>query len=58
MALGSQLVATTAKNLDLVKVTNEVRWAMGLETVTTPTTRTLGSVLVEYAGLMARRDTV
>jgi len=44
-AIGSGLVGTTAKNLDLVVASNERTLAQAQEVMTTPTTRTLGEVL-------------
>lgn len=55
--LGTQLVMTTAKNFDAVKLTTEARWAMCLAAPedTTPTSRSLCRVLVEHRGVMALR---
>jgi len=44
MAIGTDLIVTTAKNLDIISATGEVFCGVGLEAVTTPTTRTLGRV--------------
>jgi hypothetical protein len=50
-ASGSQtidtpLVVTTAKNFDVVVATGERHFAQGAETITTPTSRTLGKVFL------------
>lgn len=46
MAVGTDLVATAAKNFDIVTATGEVIVGIGNEAVATPTTRTLGEVFV------------
>jgi hypothetical protein len=53
-ALGTDLVVTTAKNLDIVEATGEHIAGIALETVTTPTTRKLGKVFLNgFTGLFA-----
>ena len=47
MAVGTDLVVTTAKNFDIVTATGERIFAIGAEAVTTPTTRTLGLVYLD-----------
>jgi len=52
VAIGSDLIVTTAKNFDLVEAAGETIAAIGNEAVTSPTARTLGNVYVfGYVGL-------
>lgn len=44
MAIGTPLVATTSKNLDIVVATGEVVLGVGMAALATPTSRALGSV--------------
>lgn len=52
VALSNRLVATTAKNFDLVDAAGEPYLAWAMEAVATPTTRTLGQVWVNGFGGM------
>lgn len=46
LAVGTDLVVTTAKNFDLAELAAESIVAIGAEVVATPTTRTLGRVFI------------
>lgn len=47
VAIGDELTVTTAKNFDLIALTNERIFAQGRQALTTPTTRTLGTAFVD-----------
>ncbi len=52
LAIGTDLVVTTAKNFDVVEAAGETIAAIGNQVVTTPTTRTLGNCYVfGYVGM-------